>query len=295
MYQDIAPKFFDNQYKGSKAAGPEDFVFCFRGREVLVKESGRCFEYPKAAAWKDYEGFRYLFSIDEADYYLAPEGALPELIAPEGGFPAKDGEPADTDAPAFAFRNVQQLYRYRMEPMEGVLAAFTAFQLRNWYVNNAFCGRCGKPTSHHKALRALSCGCGNLIFPKVAPAIMTAVIDGDRVLVTKYANATYDYLSLIAGFNEIGESLEATVAREVKEEVGLDVKNIRYYGSQPWGLADNLMVGYFCELDGDPDSIELDRTELKESLWLKREEIPEDLNDYTMAYEMLLKFKAGLE
>ena len=61
-----------------------------------------------------------------------------------------------------------------------------------------------------------------MIFPKVAPAIMTAVIDGDRVLVTKYANATYDYLSLIAGFNEIGESLEATVAREVKEEVGLD-------------------------------------------------------------------------
>jgi NAD+ diphosphatase len=55
------------------------------------------------------------------------------------------------------------------------------------------------------------------------------------------------------------------------------------------------MVGYFCELDGDPDSIELDRTELRESLWLTREEIPENLNDYTMAYEMLLKFKAGLE
>ena len=294
MYQDIAPKFFNNQYDPKKTVSPEARVFCFRGKDVLVAEKGKSFEYPKAAAFKDSGAFRYLFSIDENNYFLAPEGVTPELIQPEGGFPSREGEPVSTDEPSFAFRPVQQLYRYRMEPMEDVLAAFTAFQLRNWYVNNTYCGRCGKKTSHHPALRALSCDCGNLIFPKIAPAIMTAVTNGDKVLVTKYANATYDYLSLVAGFNEVGESFEATVAREVKEEVGLDVKNIRYYSSQPWGIADNVMVGYFCELDGDPDSIVLDKTELRESLWLTREEIPADLNDYTMAYEMLLKFKEGL-
>ena len=295
MYQDIAPKFFNNQYDAKKSPAPDSPVFCFRGKDVLVAENGSFFEYPKASSWKDTENFRYLFSVDDKDYFLAPEGMLPEFTGQEGDFETKEGEPEKTDAPAFAFRQVQQLYRYRMEPMEDVLAAFTAFQLRNWYVNNAYCGRCGKPTHHHPALRALQCDCcGNLIFPKIAPAIMTAVIDGDRVLVTKYANRAYDYISLVAGFNEAGESLEATVAREVKEEVGLDVKNIRYYGSQPWGIADNLMVGYFCELDGDPDSIELDKTELSESLWLTRDDIPEDINDYTMAYEMLLKFKHGL-
>lgn len=292
MYQDIAPKFFNNQYDSKKSPKPDSPVFCFKGKDVLVRENGRSIEYPKAENWEDCGNFRYLFSVDDKEYYLAPEGMMPEKIIPDAGFPAKDGEPEENAFPEFAFRSVQQLYRYRMEPMEEVLAAFTAFQLRNWYVNNAYCGRCGKPTHHHPALRALQCDhCGNLIFPKIAPAIMTAITDGDRVLVTKYANRTYDYISLVAGFNEAGESLEATVAREVKEEVGLSVKNIRYYGSQPWGIADNLMVGYFCELDGDPDSVKLDKTELSESLWLRREDIPEDINDYTMAYEMLLKFK----
>lgn len=295
MYQDIAPRVFDNQYKSGKAPAEDSYVFCFRGKDVLVRENGREFCYPEAAGFSDSGNFRYLFSVDDREYYLAPEGVIPELIFPDGNVPSLEGEPTENEDASFAFRPVQQLYRYRMIPMENVLAAFTAFQLRNWYVNNAFCGRCGKPMRHHAQLRALQCDhCGNLVFPKIAPAIMTAVTDGDRVLVTKYANRAYDYISLVAGFNEAGESLEETVSREVKEEVGLDVKNIRYYGSQPWGIADNLMVGYFCELDGDPDSIKLDRTELSESIWLKRDEIPEDLNDYTMAYEMLLRFKHGL-
>ena len=86
-----------------------------------------------------------------------------------------------------------------------------------------------------------------MIFPKIAPAVIVALTHGNKILLTKYA-ATRDYkkYALIAGFVEIGETVEETVEREVMEEVGLKVKNLRYYKSQPWGYDSNVLMGYFC-------------------------------------------------
>ena len=103
MYQDIAPKFFNNQYDAKKSPAPDSPVFCFRGKDVLVAENGSFFEYPKASSWKDTENFRYLFSVDDKGYFLAPEGMLPELLDQEGDFETREGEPEKTDAPTFAF------------------------------------------------------------------------------------------------------------------------------------------------------------------------------------------------
>ena len=97
-----------------------------------------------------------------------------------------------------------------------------------------------------------------MVFPKIAPAVIVGVTNGRKILMTKYANREYKRYALIAGFTEIGETAEETVAREVKEEVGLSVKNIRYYKSQPWGFDSNLLLGYFCELDDEGDVIRLD-------------------------------------
>lgn len=90
-----------------------------------------------------------------------------------------------------------------------------------------------------------------MVFPKISPAVIVAVTDNDRVLLTKYAGRTYKNYALVAGFNEAGETIEQTVRREVMEEVGLKVKNLKYYKSQPWGLSGSLLSGFFCELDGD--------------------------------------------
>ena len=109
---------------------------------------------------------------------------------------------------------------------------------------------------------------------------------------SKYAGRSYRSYALIAGFIEIGESAEQTVQREVMEEVGLKVKNIRYYKSQPWGFTDSLLFGYFCELDGD-DTIRLDTNELSQAGWYTRDEITLEDDYLSLTREMILQFKEG--
>ena len=97
---------------------------------------------------------------------------------------------------------------------------------------------------------------------------------------------------MIAGFTEIGETLEETVRREVMEEAGIRVKNIRYYKSQPWGIANDILTGFYCEVDGD-DTIHMDRTELKYAEWVERSEIELQPDDSSLTNEMMKMFKEG--
>ena len=100
----------------------------------------------------------------------------------------------------------------------------------------------------------------------------------------------YKRYALIAGFSEIGESVEDTVRREVMEEVGLKVKNLKFYKSQPWSFTDTLLMGFYCDLDGD-DTITLDRQELSVGEWRNREEIPDEGENISLTKEMMMRFK----
>ena len=139
--------------------------------------------------------------------------------------------------------------------------------------------------------RMLRCPvCGNMVYPRINPAVIVGVTNGDKLLLTKYNGREYKKYALVAGFNEIGESLEETVRREVMEETGLRVKNIRYYKSQPWGFTDNILAGYFCEVDGT-DEIEVDMQELSMAKWVSREEIPASLEELSLTNEMISVFR----
>ena len=131
-----------------------------------------------------------------------------------------------------------------------------------------------------------------MVYPRINPAVIVGVTDGDRLLLTKYRGRAYKKYALVAGFTEIGESFEQTVAREVMEETGLKVKNIRYYKSQPWGFADNILAGYFCEVDGDP-TIRMDQEELSVAEWFQRDAIPVEPEDLSLTNEMIIHFKQG--
>jgi NAD+ diphosphatase len=119
--------------------------------------------------------------------------------------------------------------------------------------------------------------------------VIIGIIKGDQILITKYRTG-YAHSALVAGFTEFGETLEQTVEREVMEEVGLKVKNIRYYKSQPWALAQDLLAGFFCEADVNSE-IHMDEIELKYAEWVPREEIVLQPNNLSLTNEMMKVFK----
>lgn len=137
--------------------------------------------------------------------------------------------------------------------------------------------------------------CKARFYPRIMPAVIIGVIDPktDRLLITRYADRPIPYDALVAGFTEIGETLEENVAREVMEETGLTVTNIRYYKSQPWGVVSDLLVGFYCDVTGSRQ-ITLDG-ELKKAIWLSRDEIAGQPDDLSLTNEMMITFREGRE
>lgn len=273
MIQEIAPHVFHNEF-ALPAPKASDQVIAFDGGSTLLTGGGvfPSVEAVRALGVSD-EGLIYLFAIDGVCFFLLQEvtDAVRAGLRP---------------APTAVFRT--------MEPDYLRLAGATALHLSVWYRANRFCGCCGAPTTRDGKERAMRCtACGALVYPRINPAVLVALRDGDRILVTHYAGRGHSTgYALIAGFTEIGETLEDTVRRETLEEVGLRVKNIRYHASQPWGFAGNLMVGFWADLDGS-DRISLDTNELKEAIWLRREEIPENPVLTALTPTMIDLFRQG--
>jgi NAD+ diphosphatase len=151
-----------------------------------------------------------------------------------------------------------------------------AFHIAQWRRESAFCGTCGAANKDADTgeLARRCPACGRLEFPRISPAVITIIINdrGEALLAhnKKFNNQVY---SLIAGFNEAGESLEATVARETREEVGIEVKDIRYVRSQPWPFPNSLMLGFAARHAGG--EIKPDGIEIEDAQWFKRENLPE--------------------
>jgi NAD+ diphosphatase len=150
----------------------------------------------------------------------------------------------------------------------------SAIALEQWHQRHTFCSLCGQPTDESQAGWTRTCVAeGSQHFPRTDPAVIMLIHDGgDRALLGRGPQWGEGRFSTLAGFVEPGESLEAAVAREVYEEVGVEITDIRYLASQPWPFPASLMVGFIAQLDGDP-SIHLDPVEMAEAGWFTRDEI----------------------
>ncbi len=277
MIQDLGSHCYHNEYHPVPPKG-RDCILFFQGRKALVKVTGDSFSFPDFQYTGEYypqiyTSYTYLFSIDQVNYYLIREEALDRL-------------PGYTMEDIIIFRN--------LGPQVNGFALITGYQLHNWYESRKFCGKCGLPLVPDARERMMYCPhCKNTEYPKISPAVIVGVRNGNRLLMSKYAGGTARRYALIAGFAEIGETLEETVKREVMEEVGLKVKNIEYYKSQPWSLSSSLLMGFYCDLEGS-DQIVLEEDELSEAQWFEREEIPYDDYDVSLTREMMIRFKKGL-
>ena len=286
MLQDLSAGRLENEFY-ELIPQSDDIIICFSNKDVLIKRTSSnelCLPsfsdveiWAASHGWKSWyeKCFRYIFRMQDKSYYLWM------------------GEAGEADDPSYGFEGVRQLRQ--MISKDVCYAIMTAWHLYVWYRNNRFCGCCGGKTVHDTKERMLRCeACGNMIFPRISPAVIIAVTDGDRLLLSKYAGRAYTRYALLAGYTEIGETLEQTVHREVMEEVGLHVKNLRYYKSQPWGIDGNILMGFYCDLDGE-DNICLDETELAMAQWYDRYALPAHDDGISLTREMIRVFEEGRE
>ena len=216
----------------------------------------------------------YLFSIDDTAFFRMNAAECNLFLPIEGNLYAPS-----------VFRNFQPEYL--------AFAGITASQINRFRLDRKYCGRCGKPMEPSTTERACICTeCGMIEYPKISPAIITAIINNDKILLTRYAGGSYKNWALVAGFVEVGETFKGAVRREVMEEVGLQVSDIVYYKSQPWSFSDSAMVGFFAKLDGDA-TVTLQEDELSEARWFSREEVPDLPSNISIGQEMISYFKNG--
>ena len=160
----------------------------------------------------------------------------------------------------------------RLDEPLGPLAG-RARQRLEWDRDHRYCGRCGTPMQDKGDERARTCpACQHLCFPRINPAIIVGIRRGDAILLCRNRRFPGSMHSIVAGFVDVGETLEQTVEREVAEEVGLRVRNIRYFGSQSWPFPSGLMLGFTAE--AEPGEIKVDGDEIVEADWYTAANLP---------------------
>jgi NAD+ diphosphatase len=223
-------------------------AFVFRGGELLVREPDLAL--PDASAVKGLAlppSQVFPLGIFDKEYCVAAWVAK-ESAAPQG----------------HAFRSLRSLFGRLDDHLLSI--AGRAFQVADWARNHRFCGACGKPMAAVAGERAMRCECGHVAYPRIAPAMMVLVKRGDSILLARnVAVAPGGRMSALAGFLEPGESVEDAIHREVHEEVGLFVKDLRYFASQSWPFPGSLMIAFTAEYSSG--EIRVDPAEIAEAHW----------------------------
>jgi len=241
----VTPSSFESIFAPIAHDAPR--TFAFRGNELLVRED---FTLPDPAVVKSL--------------------ALPALnVFPLGIFEKEyccaAWVPKETQAPpGHLFKGLRAMFGQLDESLLAV--AGRAFQVADWARNHRFCGACGKPMTPVAGERAMRCECGHVAYPRIAPAMMVLVKNGDAILLARNAAVPAGgRMSALAGFLEPGESVEEAIHREVFEEVGLYVKDLKYFASQSWPFPGSLMVAFTAEYASG--EIRVDKNEIAEAHW----------------------------
>ena len=170
--------------------------------------------------------------------------------------------------------------------------ASQASQLVTWASSHRFCGRCGARNERSPGERAMKCPtCGLLQFPRVSPAVIVAVLRGDEILLARARRFAPGMYSVLAGFVEAGETLEECVHREIREETSVEVQDLRYFGSQSWPFPHSLMVAFIARYRSG--SITIDRRELADAAWFRRDDLPDLPLKASIARRMIEWYRSG--
>jgi NAD+ diphosphatase len=228
----------------------------FQGGRILVSEADFSFPLLRDVAW--------LGMGELSSHYLGRLGS-------HGVFAASTAQ--DTQPPeGWRFDDLRRLLGQVDDQLFGL--AGRAFQILEWERNHRFCGRCGSPTvSHEFGERARVCpDCSHSSYPRINPCVIVAVTRGDEILLARAQRFSRPMFSTLAGFIEAGETAEETLHREILEEVGIEVRNPRYFGSQSWPFPGNLMLGFHAEYASG--ELVLQEAEIAEAAFFRYSQLP---------------------
>lgn len=267
MIQDIGEGIFSNAFSVASVC-EGDFLFCYQGEDILLKNFNGTYELPVYGELT--AKCHHIFSLEGKGCFLSEE-----ILEPSA---------------CFSYVNANAIARAASDK-KLAFSVITGLQLYRWEQSRKFCGCCGTPTERSHTERAMICPkCGQIEYPKICPAIITAVTHNDKLLMLRNKRSPLGRYGLLAGFCEIGETFEDTVRREAMEEVGIKVKNVTYYKNQPWGFTDSQMIAYFAELDGDDETLSLQENEIADAKWFTPEEIVKPANDISVFSELVWNF-----
>lgn len=269
---------FVPDFKPSHQAPESALWFLFQDQKLLIRQEKDNGFIPNSEDLKglDLTPIRQQFfgSLDEQACYVA------EL---------SDGAQIPD---AFKFVSIFQIFNLFEKHV--VQAAGLANHLVHWNQNHQYCGKCGNATEKKTDERARICPkCGLINYPRLSPAIIVAVCRDDQILLANSKRFPAKFYSVLAGFVEPGETLEACVKREVREEVGIDVKNIRYFGSQPWPFPDSLMIGFTAEYAAG--EIRVDGTEIADAGWFSVDDLPSIPSEISIAGRLIEWFSGDMK
>ena len=236
----------------------------------------------ETALWFIFEDQKLLIKAEDGNSYIPQTSDLKALnlaLPQPQYFGSLDDRPcyaaeisnAAFTSDIFVLKGIRSLFGRIEEELMWI--AGLANQLVLWNQNHRYCGRCGSLTENKTDERAKCCPkCGLLSYPRLSPAIIVAVLKDHQILLARSQQMPKQFYSVLAGFVEPGETLEGCVKREVREEVGIAVKNIRYFGSQPWPFPDSLMLAFTAEYAGG--KINIDNAEILDAGWFTADSLP---------------------
>lgn len=219
--------------------------FIFRGDELLLSESSIDFPDADTCAGIGLDALQPVWPLADCDHYACH--VTRETEAPVG----------------FVFRKLRAVLADLGE--HGSLAS-RAFQVSEWVRTHRYCGVCATPMRKSDTELCFHCpGCGFSAYPRISPAMMVLIKRDDHILLARHSNYATARYTALAGFVEAGENIEEAIHREVLEEVGLQVKDLRYFGSQSWPFPHSLMIAYTAEYAGG--ELQLQQDEISDARW----------------------------
>ncbi len=248
---------FSSSYRPDYRSNQPAYWFVFSGYKLLVEITEKSPRIPLA--------------VDPVSFHLTPVRS--QYLGLLDGKPCYSAE-CDPAAPApqnMAFKGLRSLFWDLGEEFFAI--AGRALMIMDWDRTHQFCGQCGDRTADKKDERAKVCTkCGAVSYPRMSPAIIVAIRKGEQILLARASRFPEGLYSVIAGFVEPGESLEECLKREVREETGIEVNNIRYFGSQAWPFPNSLMIGFTADYAGG--EIAIDGREIMDAGWFRAENLP---------------------